>query len=102
MVDRYQPQQRAIVFLEDRTTGGTLGYYCTIVQVCNDTGRKRCDAFEQCVCRVFVPYLNEYKDVRGADLLVTGLSESVLMPEVPDGAFLCELRFDGGLAQDNI
>jgi hypothetical protein len=89
MVD---PQQRAIAFLQDAESGGTLGYYCTIVT--NEP--------DQLTYRVYIPYLNEYRSVAAPDLLVTGANDSVdSPPEALAGPPLYELRFDHDLGEDN-
>jgi hypothetical protein len=62
-------RQRAILFEDDVHSGATIGHYCTVVEIHPYSKWKHPDDPDRWWVRIFMPHLNEYREVRAGKLL---------------------------------
>jgi hypothetical protein len=92
----FEPGQHVIVCLDDPESGGTLGYYGTIVRILGKSKTQFPDQPYLWHYRVSVPYLNRRISVPGQMLLATGILEPFEGDDL-DGKII----FDIGPHRDN-
>jgi hypothetical protein len=87
---QFHPRQIVVLFDDTQDSGATLGYYGTVVEVDPNSVAKHANQPDRWKYVVYIPFLNDNRIIRGANLFPTDEYDSLNAELGP----ACEVQFE--------